>query len=390
MGQGAPKQDGGDNAYAPIWIMAMILVFGGAIWFFFKAQIITAIFFIKVWEGKLVYLLLSTFQSLTFNIIPLRRLEILRDGIDYMQMVDPGSVSGKKLWAGMNIVGWWLRWPVGGGLLFMAWHLHNSNFTAKYKQAYNMKSLLNEEYRNWPQVAPVVGLDLVKEDIDEGPWAMSMTPLAISEKNNLLHKELIQVIEPSGRKGPIEMRVKVDKAAARRVFISQLGPYWHGVKSLSPQAKFIFAACLCRIERDGATGKKLLDQAALSFDSSKNTVDLSGADAIIKKHQGSKVVQKIVNKHAYVMTVMCSMLEAARLDGVFPTSDFLWLKPYDRKLWYVLNCVGRQTPYPEVAGIYAHWYAERELRRRCMVPIVDEAVRGLEIAIADIKFTPPD
>ena len=34
------------------------------------------------------------------------------------------------------------------------------------------------------------------------------------------------------------------------------------------------------------------------------------------------------------------------------------------KLWYTLNTVGRQTPFLEVAGIFAHWIAEREAGRR--------------------------
>lgn len=389
-GGGQQQGGGGDNAYAPIWMIAILLVFGGMTWYLFKQHIVAVVFFLKVWQGQMVMWLLNTFAAVSVKIFSIQRIQNLHDALLYMQTTDPASVPAAKMLTAMNIVGNWVKWPFCIIALILAWRLHSSNFIAQYKTPYNMKSLLLAESTNWPQVAPVSTLDIVKMDIDTGPWAMALTPLDFCEKHKLLSKELIQMIEPNGRKGPIDVRVKVDKQGARRIFTSQLGPYWHGVKTLSPQIKFIFAACLCRIERDKDAGQKLLGQASLSYNPQKNTVDLSGADAIIKKHQASKVVQKIVNTHAYIYTVVIGMMVAARDDGVFAASDFLWLKPYDRKLWYVLNCVGRITPYPEVSGIYAHYFAEKEIRRRCMVPIVDEAVKGLESSIADIKFKPPE
>jgi intracellular multiplication protein IcmP len=116
--------------------------------------------------------------------------------------------------------------------------------------------------------------------------------------------------------------------------------------------------------------------------------DFSVAKPTLKKYQNSELVQEVVNKHAYVLTVMGSLLVAARNDGVVPSSEFLWLKPVDRRLWYMLNCMGRQTPYAEVGGPFAHWRAEKEMGRRCLVPMIDEAIRALEIAIKEIKLTP--
>jgi len=108
----------------------------------------------------------------------------------------------------------------------------------------------------------------------------------------------------------------------------------------------------------------------------------------MKKYQNTELVQDIVQKHAYMVTVLASLLEAARDDGVVPSAEFLWLKPVDRRLWYMLNCVGRQTPYAEVGGPFAHWKAEKELGRSSLVPMIDEAIKALEIAIKEIKLTP--
>jgi intracellular multiplication protein IcmP len=66
------------------------------------------------------------------------------------------------------------------------------------------------------------------------------------------------------------------------------------------------------------------------------------------------------------------------------------LKPYDRRLWYTLNTVGRQTPFPEVAGIFAHWVAERDMGRKLMVPMVEEATTALEVALTEIIYKPDE
>ena len=87
---------------------------------------------------------------------------------------------------------------------------------------------------------------------------------------------------------------------------------------------------------------------------------------------------------------MASMLEEARQDGVQASADFLWLKPLDRRLWYTLNTVGRQTPFIEVAGIFAHWIAEKEAQRRLRVPMVEEATNAVELALKDVVYRPDE
>ena len=83
-------------------------------------------------------------------------------------------------------------------------------------------------------------------------------------------------------------------------------------------------------------------------------VNFSGTYPLLRKHVQHKVVGKAVSPHAYVLTAMSSLLEVARATGVLASAEFLWLKRFDRKLWYMLSSVGRQTPFPEVAGPFSH------------------------------------
>jgi len=85
---------------------------------------------------------------------------------------------------------------------------------------------------------------------------------------------------------------------------------------------------------------------------------------------------------------MASMLELARSDGVLATAELLWIRPIDRNLWYMMNSVGRQTPFPEVSGAFSHWLWEKKLQRPLKIPRVDAAVVAFEGAIAEILFEP--
>jgi len=166
----------------------------------------------------------------------------------------------------------------------------------------------------------------------------------------------------------------------------QLGPLFAGTQRLPPYMKALFAAFAARLNGD-TKGGEMLKQLNLS---STTQLNFEGVDALLKKHEGTKLVQQILSGHSYMLTVMASMLEGARQDGVQAASDFLWLKPIDRRLWYVLNNVGRQTPWCEAAGVFAHWIAEKEIGRGLRIPMVEEATNALELALKDIIYKPDD
>lgn len=134
-------------------------------------------------------------------------------------------------------------------------------------------------------------------------------------------------------------------------------------------------------------GTRLLAQLATS---SCTQLDYTGVDELLEKHRNQHDVVTACQTHAYESTVMIEMLLLARTDGVLASAEFLWLKTVDRKLWFILNTVGRQTAVAEVAGVYAHWKAERALGRGLKVPMVQQAIKGLEIAVAEVKYKPEE
>jgi intracellular multiplication protein IcmP len=129
----------------------------------------------------------------------------------------------------------------------------------------------------------------------------------------------------------------------------------------------------------------LLEQIATSAKDTKQ-LDFSGVRELVAKYSQSKSLIWVLKRHAYRGTMLASLLEIARTDGVLATSEFLWLKPVDRQLWYMLNSVGRQTAFIEVSGLFAHWLAEKAFKCPLKTPMVREAVIGLQAAIESTLY----
>ncbi len=284
-------------------------------------------------------------------------------------------------------MGDYVRYPIVLIIFILAIVIFFSSSTRIFKKTYKMIDLVEAEKANWPQITPVVHLDLSKADIDKGPWAMALTPMQFCKKNNLLEEYQRPRHEGMTRKEWNRIDVRLKRGDANKIFAVQLGVLWPGINRVPPHVKALFAIFAARLNGD-ATGASALFSSINRSSASK--LDFTGAEELCKKHYDTKLVQKIVNVHAYLLSVMAEMLEGARSDGVQASADFLWLKPVDRRLWYMLNTVGRQTPFVEVAGPFAHWIAEKEIGRKLIVPMVEEATNALEIALKEIIYKPDE
>lgn len=370
----APSQGGGnpqDNSAGIVWITAAIFVALGVIWYSFKAQIVGFYFKLKLLEIDIISLFTHNLDDVRTTIMG----------------SNPGQLTFDDVMRIGDAVGDYLRIPCVIIIAGLAVAVYFSNSVRTFKRAYDMKDLLQAEKINWPQVSPVADLNLVKSDIDKGPWAMAMTPVQFCKRHHLLEEYRRAPQEGVPRKEWDKIEVKLKRGQANKIFATQLGALWHGAQKLPPHIRVLFAVFAARLNNDTDAAMKLLKQLAST---STTKLDFTGTDELLKKHENSKAVQKLIMPHAYVMTVMATMLEGARQDGVQASADFLWLKPIDRRLWYILNTVGRQTPFVEVAGVFAHWVAEKEANRKLLVPMVEEATNALELALKEIVYRPDE
>jgi hypothetical protein len=231
----------------------------------------------------------------------------------------------------------------------------------------------------------VVDLELINVHIHEGPWAMAMTPMQFAKKYKLLEEERVK--DETGISSREKIIAKVVLSRATLIFIRQLGRPWRSVDKLPIHSKALVAVFASKAAGDRDVANRLLRQISASA-STSGKLDFSGVESIVKKYQDNKIVKKVMSEHAYELTMMASLLEAARGDGVLATAEFLWLKPVDRQLWYMLNNVGRRVAFTEIAGAYAHWLAERLCGRKLIVPMVHEATTALVAAVDEVIYNP--
>jgi intracellular multiplication protein IcmP len=371
MGQQAQQQSGGDNSMAPVWIMVLLILTSFVVWKLGHQYIVSIVFQINLLQAKVVNFFIGS--------------DTLTKEIYIMQTIDPGSVTWNQLIDLSRSVGNYARYPFIIMLAVLAVILYKSNVTLKFRKSYDMNSLRKQEQYNWPSIMPIIKENLVEADITKGPWAMALSPMEFARKYKLLRKDDALMDKPLPG---MEMTAGLKRADAKRVFTLQLGPYWEGFDRCSPHVKALAAVFMARMNRDRKAAVMILDSINKSYALGKP--DYSVANNTLKKYQQSELVQEIVARHAYQLTIMASLLEKARDDGVVPSAEFLWLKAVDRRLWYMLNCVGRQTPYPEVGGAFAHWKAEKSMGRGSLVPMIDEAIKALVIAIKEVKLSPKE
>lgn len=245
-----------------------------------------------------------------------------------------------------------------------------------FKKKFNMKSLRKQEIQNWPY-ASCVPINLVHKDINKGPWAMSKQIIPMLIEKNLVIQQPVY--------GEVKLTV-IDKKVYS-MFVRQMGGYWTGKLDCMPNyAKALFAIFAAKGNGDDESARKLIDQIAVSAASGK--LNFSGSTMMIAKHIRSRGVGIAVSPHAYLLTAMASLLEYARTGGVVAMAEFIWLKKIDRKLWYMLQSVGRQTPFVEVAAAYAHWIVEKRIRRPLKVPVIDQALIATIAAVKEVKYNP--
>lgn len=375
-----PEQQQGqqDNSLDFLWGMALVIVAIILSWYFGKAHIIKAVFYLRFYEIAAIDFVGNLVATLANLInLPLPPIDLSRYAI-YIQKNIGATVSFSDFITVGTVVGSYMRYPLGLLLLVGAYILYFQGPSRRFKHVFDTKSLRSSEQINWPQITPVVKLNLTDKDLDEAPWGFALSPMNFCKKANLLDV----------RKNGTSYFATLRRGMAYRILSLQLGPRWQGIEALPIHIKALFAIFAARINADKKGAENLID--SISGSAGDGHPNFSGTEELLRKHKDSKKVLKVVGVHGYITTVMASMLVGARGLGVIATAEFIWLKPMDRRMWYMLNSVGRQTAVSEICGAFAHWLAEKKLGLPLMVPMVEEGVRGLEIALSEIIYKPDE
>lgn len=389
---GGQDQGGEKNSYYILWMVALIGCVGAIIWHFAAPQLKLFFIGLRKYELIAIYLVVGFlpydfFKSYIPGFPDLS--ERVASDLALVRDITPENLTLGIAEALSTEVGLFLQYPVVIIITILAIYVYRNHILMLYKRRHSTKTLVLQEVKNWPQIKIVSKLDLLAEDLDSGPWGMAMTPMQYAKKNKLITVELADVVGSGFSKAQTpEFKATLNRIRAERALSAQLGRLWQGVAAMAPHRRAIFAVFAGKACRDSKKAQELIYQLADSAGDGK--FNFTGVDELWKKHINAKNVEKVCQNHAYEFTVLASMLLMAREDGVLASADFLWLKPMDRRLWYVVNNVGKQTPGVEVGGIFCHWYNELALRRPLSVPVVGAAVDALELALSDVIYMPDE
>ena len=247
----------------------------------------------------------------------------------------------------------------------------------QYRTRHQLISLAEDVKGEWPNIIPVLGKDLIKQPIDHGPYAGGQSPLEFARAQGLLL--------PVPGSGQDKDSPVIDRAKATEVFIAQLGSRFKAMSQFAWHERALIAVFFSYIGYQREDGVTLL--RALNFLNPAKPSDCrtlaKNINASIKAGLTDANVQRVLATHAYCSTLMYGLLQAAReRSGVLATAEFLWLKPMDRPLWYILNNVGRQVAWAEAAGVYSHYLREQACKKALPAPSVEAAVTGLSLELS--------
>ncbi|PHQ78228.1 MAG: phosphoesterase [Coxiella sp. (in: Bacteria)] len=369
------QQNATDQTSNFFWLIAIIAGVLLAIWWLKRSWFVIPIYYFRYYELCFFQFLLDGWDKVatwaSWLHLPKGNPAELVAMKHSIYSAQPNHVDWSKFSLLNKTMGNWFRWFATPALLILAALAYFKYGSRKFTTTHSMQSLRETEQDNWPEIKPVLSLDLVKEDIEKGPWAMAKAPLDFCKEHNL-----VSVTEVHQRSV-----WKLDRGSAHRLLTAQVGPLWTRVTDLPIHMKALVVICIARAERERDIANNLLAQISRSAGGGK--LDFNGVEAQLQKYKNSRIIHWLEQRHAYVYTMMASILEVGRSDGVLATAEFLWLKPVDRRLWFVLNSVGRQTSVVEISGAFSHWLTEKKLGRALRTPMIDEAVNALEANMLD-------
>ncbi len=257
--------------------------------------------------------------------------------------------------------------------LFAFWALFRGPET-QFRRHLGLDGLIKVQAANFPVIAPFVNFNPSKL-----PFRPPGSPVPAELP---LFSEALGPEEWLAYTGNTAPDGKIDIDVATRSFSKQLGQPWRGAQNLPDYKKVLLAAFCLKAARKRTESDQMLSDLAECWDA-KSGLRLSSslltqANRVLKDRNLSHETLSQANRHAYQTTAMMRALYCARNEGgVLAPAQFVWLRGYDRALWYPLNNLGRNTYHMEAIGAVAHYKQERVIDRPIPKPKVGHAIDAI-------------
>ena len=315
---------------------------------------------------------------------------------------DPASLSWEIMQKVLHYTGSWIRWPFALLLILFGVAAIFMGRVGGLVRRFNMESLLRNNAESFPCLRPVVGRGkylLSPESHDSGPWKIARTPVQFALENELLLDEQGKPFTPEqALKNGLPStelsawgNARLDEKKALAVLTEQLGKSFEGYEGLSPCRRALAVAFLAYANGDKKSCVNMLDMVSSSYNEIDGNADCpvltdTAFEKRLKKawarHKDVLSEKNMASHAAYELPWFMALLYRARQKGVLAGSQFLWLRPMDRPLWYALNQCGGRAAWAEGFAAWAHYTAEEQEGKALTEPHVAPAVASLKEALS--------
>lgn len=320
---------------------------------------------------------------------------------EHITGLDPASLTWERMQAILGYTGKWIRWPfalflgiLGAVSMFMS-------RTGGLVRRFNMESLLTNNAECFPCLRPVVGRGsylLSPESYDSGSWRIARSPIQFALENGLLLDVNGAIFTPDqalhNGLASVELSAYgnaiLDEIKAAAVLQAQLGDPFRGFDALRTERKALACAFAAYATGDKTGCMGILDAVSVSYvekeDPACPVLEEHGFEKRLaklwKRHKGIISEPLIIRHAAFELPWFMAMLTQARKKGVLASSQYLWIRPLDRALWYALNQCGGRAAWAEGFAAWAHYAAEEKVRKALPTPQVLPAVASLKESLS--------
>jgi hypothetical protein len=295
----------------------------------------------------------------------------------------------------------WLYLIVPGQIILIAYilitHRHK---TFRRKNDYRRLLKIYAEFR--PYLHPILKTGIIaKKSSVEGPWAIAETPIQFLLKARAILRDNNQPVTTRDLLDPktglckkdesFPLDLKYSPGNARMALVSSLGPLIHYPETaLQGFHRDLALAFLAQGYDQKDLAYKILGELSYNWDPDTLKTHSPLAQKTNLKLSYPDIPRELQCHVGFQNPFFIALLLMARKNGILPTFLFIWLRPTDRTLFYVLNQLGGGMAWAEGAGAYSHYLAEEKAQTAINQPVVERAVKGLEkFLIKERWITPP-
>lgn len=370
-----------DNTMGWSIIAITMIFFGAFLWIQYGDSILSAIRWLRWGEMRALSLFLDEDYQIMWNGQPVN----FHQWMEATPRLAKSQLDANTMGVLNALVMQPIKWIVIGLLAVMGMWAALWGPGTQYKRKLNLEELIKHQSKIFPIINPFRTFNPSKQ-----PPRPPGTPVPVDLPlfaEALGPEEWLAFNDIPDRDG----NIVVDDA--RAAFARQLGGPWRGPMALPPHMQVLLASFCLKAARKRGESDDLLGRLALCWTKEKGLrMDrklLAEARRVLRsKDMSSKTLAKC-NQHAFQTTALLRGLATAREEGgVLAPAQFVWLRGYDRALWYPLNNLGRQSYHPEAMGALCHYKAEKISQRPIPYPKVDGAVQSIVEYMTSYKARP--